>query len=449
MAKAKKGKEKAKENLPDMPKGHPRTWTPEQRRDALLLTRPKIKSDYRLIKKDFQEELVPYGHLILDEVLGLRGIARKGRVTQIHGDEGAGKTTTTLWIAAQYQKATKEPIAIFEYEPAASDDYAYALGVDPENCFYERPTNLQDAIKRHVQLMEDAGVRFFVNDSIPYMRNKVARKDIESGKAFKGNYGSHAKGMAEFYQILSPYIMENDASLFVVNQTRDRIDDDADNANKWSYTNKLYSLPGGRAARFAPSVMLELLLETEVRPWEWGSKMPPEKEKFLLIQPRGAVANNFPTANRVRFRSLKNKVTGMGFRQGTVYIRPNFGPDENMSIRELACTYKLIEYSNPKWYIGKSEADAIATYPSKTELIEDIVIKENPEVMGKLKSMVKEAIAQDETERFKTTVTPEEYAAIDEDAARKAGTYDLDDEEEFVTKKEVATNGVTTLELED
>src|SRR5208282_2169848 len=129
MAKA-KAKEKAPEKTKGkLPEGNPRNWTSEQRREAFLLSRKDVKSDFRILDKDFKEPLVPYDNFIFDYVLGLGGIARHGRVTQIHGNEGAGKTTTTLSIAARYQKATGEPIAIFEYEPTASANYAWALGI--------------------------------------------------------------------------------------------------------------------------------------------------------------------------------------------------------------------------------------------------------------------------------------------------------------------------------
>jgi len=427
MAKAKevaKGKEKGL--------GHPRTWTPEQRREAFLKARKEVKSDFRILDGDFKEVLTPYNHIVLDNVVGLGGIARHGRVTQIHGDEGAGKTTTTLCVAAQYQKATGEPIAIFEYEPTASASYAWALGVDPDLCFFEQPTNLQKSIARHIELMEDFGVRFFVNDSIPFMETKVDRKLIENGKAFRSNYGGHAKGIKQFYTMLNPYLREYDAAMLVVNQTRDRIDDDAENASKYSYTNRIYSLPGGRMARFAPSVMVELSLECEVRPWEWGSKMPPEKEKFLLIQPRGDVAKNYPTANKVRARSLKNKVTGKGFREGIIYIRPNFGLDENMSIRELACVYNLVMYEGKKWVVGQSAAP-IATY-GKTELIEELVIKQNPEILGKLKGLVLDCVKNDDSERFKSSISPAEAAELTRAAEGELKNIDtFSDEEDFGT----------------
>ena len=411
-----KAKAKAKEKLVkgEMPKGHPRTWTPEERREAFMLSRKDVKSDFRILEGDFKETLVPYGHFIFDKVLALGGIARHGRVTQVHGNEGAGKTTTALVTAAQYQKATGEPIAIFEYEPTASASYAWALGIDPQYCFFEQPTDLHKAIARHAELMTKFGVRYFLDDSIPYMDTKAELKDLQSGKAFRPNYGGHAKGITEFYHKLRPYLLEHDAHLMVVNQTRARIDDDADNASKWSYTNKEYSLPGGYEARFTPSVMIELGLESEIKPWTW-EKFPEKKEQWFLIQPMGAVLKNYPTANRVKARVLKNKVTGGGFREAFVYVRPNFGLDENMSIRELAVGYGLVNAEGKSgWYVGKSSEDAIASYGSKTELIEDLVIKQNPEVLGKLKGLVLDKVATDETERFTGRLSASELAYVTE-----------------------------------
>ena len=60
----------------EMPTGSPRTWTVEQRRNALAYLRKDTKSDHRIYGKDFQEILVPYGHFIFDKVLRLGGIAR-------------------------------------------------------------------------------------------------------------------------------------------------------------------------------------------------------------------------------------------------------------------------------------------------------------------------------------------------------------------------------------
>jgi hypothetical protein len=175
--------------------------------------------------------------------------------------------------------------------------------------------------------------------------------------------------------------------------------------------------------------------------------MPKEKEKFLLIQPKGAVLKNYPTANRVKIRVLKNKVTGKGFREAFIYVRPNFGIDENMSIRELAVSYGLIESDGgKKWYIGKSSEDAIVSYSSKTELIEDIVIKQNPEVLGKLRGMVIDRVTTDDTERFIGRLSPSELAYVTEP---EAGFADEEFFEEGVPAPELPEGAVKDFKVEE
>lgn len=405
------------------PSGNPRFWSPEQRREAFLKNRASAKEDYQVLKADYEEKLIPYNHIVLDKVLGLKGIAMHGRVAQFHGDEGAGKSTLTYYTASQFQNFTGEPIAIFDFEGTGTMEYLAKLGIDTEMCFFKQPDCIESAIKDTMELMRDAGVRFFVYDSIPYMDSKVDYKDVKSGKAFKGNYGNHAKAMSRFFKMLRPYAIETDAHMLMVNQTRDRIDEDAGNANKYSYTNRVYSLPGGRMCRFAPSVMVELMLERELRPIDPSKEA--DMDKLFLVEPIAAVRKNYPSANQVRLRTLKSKVTGGGFREGNIYIRPGVGVDENMSIRELARAYKLVEYSGKVWFVGTSKEDAIITYPNKTELIDDLVVKQNPEVMTKLRGLVSDCIDRDDTNRFSASVSSEEASFYSGEGSESSETEEM------------------------
>lgn len=396
------------------PSGHARNWTAAQRREAFLAARKTSADNYQILESDFKETLIPYNHIVMDDVLGLKGIARHSAVTQFHGDEGAGKTSTAVCAAAAYQQATGEPIAYFDYEGTSSPAFLTKLGVDPEMLHFMQPSSVQDAIKEHVRLMDEAGVRLFVNDSIPYMEEKVDKKLIYNGKAFKGNYGNHAKSMSRFYKMLSPYTKEFDAALLMINQTRDRIDDstEAQWANKYSYTNRIYTLPGGRMCRFAPSVMVELSLEKALAPKEIGD-MDPDELFILDVAEPGTKPN--PTMNLVLTRTLKNKPTGAGFRKGHIYVRPGRGWDEWVSVLALARQFKFITNSGAKWLIGKTKEDAFASYSNKAEAVEALVIRRDLDVLGKLKSLVKETLTQaDSLSLFTAEVSKEELEALDE-----------------------------------
>jgi RecA/RadA recombinase len=388
------------------------------------MARKSATADYQVIESDFQETLIPYNHIIFDRVLGLKGIAHHGTVMQIHGDEGAGKSTTTACIAAQYQQQTGEPIAFFDYEGTTSAEYLTLLGIDMTFCHLMRPASVQTAVWEHVRLMDELGVRFFINDSIPFMDAKVEKKDIKSGKFAKANYGGNAKSMALFYKTLRPYLQEFDATLFMVNQTRDRIDNsrEAMYATKYDYINRIYTLPGGRMCRFMPSIMIEETLEKAMAPMEIA-KM--ESDDLFVVDVAEPGTKPDPSMSRVRVRTLKNKVTGAGFRKGNIYIRPGRGIDESVNILELARQFGFITNSGAKWFVGKTKEDAFATYPNKTEALEALVVKRDADVLGKLRSLVYESV-DDRLDMFAADVSKEEIEFLDD----KGGTSTLNIEEE-------------------
>jgi hypothetical protein len=136
-------------------------------------------------------------------------------------------------------------------------------------------------------------------------------------------------------------------------------------------------------------------------------------------------------ATKIRVRVMKNKVTMGGYREHHLYLRPGLGLDDNISVRELAHKYKLIQYKGRKYVIGL-ESDPIATYDTKDEAVRDLVIEQNPVVLAKLKELVVSAIHSD-TESFLTELSLEERAIVDEEAytrlatSKPAASYDDED----------------------
>lgn len=391
------------------PAGDLRNLSPEERRKMFLAARKEEKPDYQVLTKDWVDELVPYGLITFDYVLGLGGISRHGRVSQVHGDEGVGKSTLTYQIAKNYQDFTGEPLGIFDFEGTGTPAYLERIGADMDLVKLIQPDSTEDAIKETLRLLKQ-GCRFFIYDSIPCMKSMVEEKDIMSGKAFKANYGKHAQTMAKFFDLLRPHVKKYDGHMFMINQTRQRIDDsvEAQWANDYSYTNKTYVLPGGKVCRFTPSVMIELRMVKEVKPLEAGKTGTGVDKDPFVVPPATPQTEGKPLWNRVRARTLKNKVTGAGYREGFIWVQPGMGINDNMSVRELAREYGFITNSGPKYFVGKSKEEAIAGYPSKEAAIEDLVIKENPEVLGKLKELLAEAITNDNTGRHATELTDSE-----------------------------------------
>ena len=82
--------------------------------------------------------VIPTGALALDVALGIGGIPR-GRIVEVYGPEGSGKTTVCLHIIAEAQKCGG--IAIFiDAEHALDPTYSRTLGVNIDELLVSSPT---------------------------------------------------------------------------------------------------------------------------------------------------------------------------------------------------------------------------------------------------------------------------------------------------------------------
>jgi RecA/RadA recombinase len=408
----------AKSTQKSAPPADTRNLTIEQRRELFLKARKSEKPDFQVLTSDYVDDLVPYGLITFDSVLGLDGIKRHGFVSQVHGDEGVGKSTLTYQIAANYQEFTGEPLGVFDFEGTGTPDYLEKIGCDMDMVKFVQPDSMEDSVIETLDLIQQ-GCRFFIYDSIPWINAEIDEKDIRSKKAFRASYGKHAQTMDKFFKALLPRVRRADGHMLMVNQTRSRIDDsvEAQWANDYSYTNKTYVLPGGRICRFTPATMIEMRMVKEVKPLEGGETASKVDKDPFVVEPATKETEGKPCVNRIRVRTLKNKVTGAGFREGFIWVRPAThatpGIDNLMSIRELAREYGFIANKGAKWYVGKSADDAIVTYPNKDAAIEDLVINRNPAVHKKLNALLKDAIAADTTGRFSSAITKEEIDMIE------------------------------------
>ena len=194
-------------------------------RTAFLQALELIGDDPTVTKLDVEEEFVPTGSIVWDHVLQLKGIPRGGRIIQIHGKEHGGKSTLTYNICRGYQKATGQPVCIFDFEGTATGEYLKANGVqtDRDSLVLFKENSVENCIKKTITFMK-AGVKLFIFDSIPRMKSMIDEKEILSGQAFKATYGGHAKSMNLFFDTLLPYAQQYDCVFIMVNQIRARIE---------------------------------------------------------------------------------------------------------------------------------------------------------------------------------------------------------------------------------
>lgn len=89
----------------------------------------------------------------VDALLGINGVA-KGRLTELYGEEGSGKSTFCYMLAANAQKTYPEELVVYiDVEQACSLEYCAKLGVDldPSRFLLVQP----DSGAQALQIMED------------------------------------------------------------------------------------------------------------------------------------------------------------------------------------------------------------------------------------------------------------------------------------------------------
>jgi len=137
---------------------------------------------------------IPTGALALDLALGVGGIPR-GRIAEIYGQEGSGKTTICLSIIAHAQKSGG--IAAFiDTENALNPAWAEKLGVDVENMLISQPDTGEQALEIVDVLIRSGGVDIVVVDSVAAL---APRAEIE-GEMGDAHVGLQARLMSQAMQ---------------------------------------------------------------------------------------------------------------------------------------------------------------------------------------------------------------------------------------------------------
>src|SRR5687767_15890664 len=127
-----------------------------------------MKMDAEAIK---DIEVVSTGSLGLDLALGVGGLPR-GRIVEIYGPESSGKTTLTLQVIAEVQKAGGTA-AFVDAEHALDPSYAEKLGVKISDLLVSQPDTGEQALEITDMLVRSSAVDIVVVDSVAALTPKA------------------------------------------------------------------------------------------------------------------------------------------------------------------------------------------------------------------------------------------------------------------------------------
>lgn len=305
-----------------------------------------------------QVEVIPTGSLALDLALGVGGIPR-GRVTEIYGPEGAGKTTLAQHIVAEAQK--RGGIAAYiDMEHALDPAYAAKCGVDVDNLLISQPDTGEQALEIAETLIRSGAVDVVVIDSVAAL---VPRAEIE-GEMGDTHPGLQARLMSQALRKLSGAVKQSNTALIFTNQLREKIGVMFGNPE---------TTTGGRALKFYASVRLDVRRVNAI------------KEKGQVI------------GNRTRVRVTKNKVAPP-FRVAEFDIMYNEGISRAGDLLDMAVELGVIE-KRGSYYYYQGEALAQGRENAKQFL------RDHPAVADNIESIIREKMAQGEV--VMPTVAPD------------------------------------------
>ena len=205
----------------------------------------------------------------IDLALGIGGIPR-GRVVEIYGPESSGKTTLSLHVAAEAQKAGGVA-AFIDAEHALDPIYAAALGVDIDELLVSQPDTGEQALEIADMLIESGGVDIVVIDSVAAL---VPKAEID-GEMGQSHVGLQARLMSQALRKLTGSINKTQTTVIFINQIREKI------GVMWGSPE---TTSGGRALKFYASVRIDI---RRIETLKVGAEM---------------------IGNRVRAKIVKNKV---------------------------------------------------------------------------------------------------------------------------------------------
>ncbi len=289
----------------------------------------------RLGDKEVEQiDSIGTGSVGLDLALGIGGIP-KGRIIEIYGPESSGKTTLTLHIIAECQKAGGV-CAFIDAEHALDVKYAKNLGVDTDNLYISQPDFGEQALEIVETIARSGAIDLIVVDSVAALTPKA---EIE-GDMGDQHVGLQARLMSQALRKLTGIVHKMNTTVIFINQIRMKI-------GAMGYGTP-ETTTGGNALKFYASVRLDV------------------RKVATLKQ------NEEPIGNRVKVKVVKNKVAPP-FRQAEFDVMFGEGLSREGELIDYGVKLDIVDKSGA-WFSYKDKKLGQGRENSKAFLKENLEI---------------------------------------------------------------------------
>jgi recombination protein RecA len=270
---------------------------------------------------------IPTGIYSVDhDVIGIGGLPR-GRIVEIYGNEGGGKSTTALTAVASVQQSGGTA-AYCDAEHALDPSWMKMLGVDIDKVLLSQPDYGEQGLRIVERLIDTYAIDLIVVDSVAAL---VPRAEID-GEIGDAHVGLQARMMSQAMRKLAGAVRKSNTCLLFINQIRETI-------GTMGYGPK-NTTPGGRALKFYASLRLEV---TRIGSVKQGEDI---------------------VGNKVKIKAVKNKVAPP-FRETEVELWFDRGFDKEGSLLTIAAEKGIVTKSGAHYTykgerLGQGHANATA-----------------------------------------------------------------------------------------
>ena len=287
-------------------------------------------------------EVIPSGILPLNIALGVGGYP-KGRIVEIFGPEGSGKTTVALYAIAEAQRAGGVA-AFIDAEHALDPRLAAALGVDVEALYLSQPDSGEQALYVLDALVRSGAVDLVVVDSVAAL---TPQAEID-GKIGESQLGLQARLMSYALRRLTSIVSKTNCVVIFINQLRALI-------STGYGAGPTETTTGGRALKFYSSVRLEV---------RRGKKIEKGEETI---------------GHELYLKVVKNKLAPP-FRSAHTSLIYGKGIPMGVAVVDMAVDYEVIRRKG-SWLSYKGETlgqgkEAVAQFLEKNPSVQEEIIRE-------------------------------------------------------------------------
>eukprot|EP01024_Parvocaulis_polyphysoides_P014641 TRINITY_DN16115_c0_g1_i1.p1 TRINITY_DN16115_c0_g1~~TRINITY_DN16115_c0_g1_i1.p1 ORF type:complete len:418 (-),score=57.70 TRINITY_DN16115_c0_g1_i1:163-1416(-) len=314
-------------------------------RDLVLSINKKLGAGtVRLLGDEAMNDIPKFssGSALLDQALG--GGWPLGRVVEIYGTEGSGKTTLALHAVAELQKIGHYACFI-DCEHALNVEYAKAIGIDFDNLLFVQPENGEQGFQVADECAKSGKISLVVIDSVAAL---VPRSEIEGAVGDTITPGAQARLMSYGLRRLSGTAARNNCTCLFINQLRNKI-------------GVLYGNPeitsGGKALKYYASVRIEIR----------------RKEDIMTTQG--------PVGIKVKVKVVKNKVASP-YKEAIIALNFGRGLSVEGDVFDVALSLGIITAKGSHYYLAGQKLG------QGRERVKEFLYQ-NPQLLEVLQSTIK------------------------------------------------------------